>query len=1033
MPKNLPEGIYERLLDDELHELIDSHPELSVLLRQIDDEMAPDLYAQFVGQVLKKALRIVQPDARIPLLNRVLELLAAQDGLDYLHRRRLLNSDKALLTEVGSVVGKSVRPVTPLNSSSLLTGQGSDPALDHELRAEMISADRVDILVSFIKWSGLRLLIPAFEQLAKCNVPIRILSTSYMGASDPEALEWLAKQPNIRIRLSYDTAATRLHAKAYQFSRNSGYATAYIGSANMSHAAMTQGLEWTVKVTDQDMPHILARFRAEFDTYWESNEFEPFGQHDFARFRRAIHSYRKADLSTPRFFADISPRPFQQRILEALQAARQSGVNRNLVVAATGTGKTVIAALDYRKQVELFGRKPRLLFVVHRKEILQQAIDCFRAVLRDQNFGELLVDGHLPEDWDHLFASIQSLNINQPWERFGHHHYEHLIVDEAHHGTASSYRPLFDHLEPKLLLGLTATPERMDGSSLLPYFDNRFTAEIRLPEALTEKLLCPFHYFGVADNIDLSGEQFWRNGRYASNALEKVFTGDDIRAKQRIDIILQALHRYQPDFSTIKGVGFCAGVKHAHYMADHFNAAGISANIIVGNTPGEDRQQTLKAFRDGEIHFLFTVDVLSEGVDIPEINLVMFLRPTESLTVFLQQLGRGLRHAPGKDCLTVLDFVGQTHRRYRADTRFAALLSKQRQRIDREVENDFPNLPPGCNIQLERVVRERVLEKIRSVLNRLNTFIPEVIQTWPQEHGEPLTFGRFIESTGLSAVQVLRNHTWSQWKAKASGQPEPEDAQLLQLKKTLPRIALRNDPVQLQRIWALANSPHVAESISEREALEMHYLLWGKTGESLGMNRVAESAERWQQNSSIAQDAAEIARWRLEHPEIPIQPIDLPFACNLKLHANYGLAEIKAAVGLSSFGRSGPTGTGVLHDKHHKAYLHLITFNKDEREFSPTTRYRDYPVSETKLHWESQSATTQTSKTGQNYLNFTERGYSILFFARVEKKVDGETAPFVYLGPAKQLHSAEGNRPISMVWELEFPMPAYLLEQSLPV
>jgi len=196
---------------------------------------------------------------------------------------------------------------------------------------------------------------------------------------------------------------------------------------------------------------------------------------------------------------------------------------------------------------------------------------------------------------------------------------------------------------------------------------------------------------------------------------------------------------------------------------------------------------------------------------------------------------------------------------------------------------------------------------------------------------------------------------------------------------------------------------------------------------------VAESAERWQQNSSIAQDAAEIARWRLEHPEIPIQPIDLPFACNLKLHANYGLAEIKAAVGLSSFGRSGPTGTGVLHDKHHKAYLHLITFNKDEREFSPTTRYRDYPVSETKLHWESQSATTQTSKTGQNYLNFTERGYSILFFARVEKKVDGETAPFVYLGPAKQLHSAEGNRPISMVWELEFPMPAYLLEQSLPV
>lgn len=1033
MQKNLPKGIYERLLDDELGVLIDSQPELRVLLRQVDDEMAPSLYAQFVGQLLQQALRIVSTDARIPLLNRLIELLAAQDGLDYLHRRRLLGREKALLTEVRLESGKSLRPVTPLNSSSLLTGQGGDPPLDHELRAEMASADRVDILVSFIKWSGLRLLIPAFEQLTDRNVPVRILSTSYMGASDPPALEWLAQQSNIQVRLSYDTAATRLHAKAYQFWRNSGYSTAYIGSANMSHAAMTQGLEWTVKVTDQDMPHILARFRAEFDAYWESHEFEPFSHNDFARFRRAINSHRRADIHAPRFFADITARPFQQRILEALQAARQNGITRNLVVAATGTGKTVIAALDYQMQIELLGRKPRLLFVVHRKEILLQALDCFRAVLRDQNFGELLVDGDQPEDWQHLFASVQSLNSSKPWERLGHDHFEYLVVDEAHHGRASSYRPLFEQLKPKLLLGLTATPERMDGSSLLPDFENRYTAEIRLPEALAEKLLCPFHYFGVADNIDLSGEQFWRNGRYASDALEKVFTGDDIRAKQRVDVVLQALHRYQPDLDGIKGVGFCAGVKHAHYMADHFNAAGIHADVVVGKTSREDREQVLKAFRGGEISFLFTVDVLSEGVDIPEINLVMFLRPTESLTVFLQQLGRGLRHAPGKDCLTVLDFVGQTHRRYRVDTRFAALLSKQRQRIDREIENDFPNLPPGCNIQLERVARDRVLDKVKAVLNRLNTFIPEVIQTWQQEHTEPLTFGRFVESTGLSAVQILRNRTWTQWKANGSGKPDPEDAQLLQLKKTLPRIALRNDPVQLQRIQGFADSAGVMESMNEAEALGMHYLLWGKTGESLGMNRVAESVERWQQNPSIAQDAAEIARWRLDHPETPIRSIELPFSCNLKLHASYGLAEIKAAVGLSSFERSGQTGTGVLHAKDLKAYLHLITFNKDEKVFSPTTRYRDYPISATRLHWESQSVITQASNTGQNYLNFVERGYTILFFARVEKKIDGETAPFVYLGPAKQLHSADGDRPISIVWELEFSMPAYLLEQSLPI
>ena len=696
--KILPRGVYEQLLDEELQERIAFTPELRAVLRQIDDESSPHLYAQFVAHLLQQSLRQVEPKDRIPLLNRLVELLAAQDGLGYLLKRRLLSRDKSVLIEVNNQHHPQQRPITPLSSSTLLTGQGGDPPLEHELRTEMATADRVDLLVSFIKWSGLRLLIPAFEQLRDRQVPVRILSTSYMGASDPVALEWLAGQSNIQVRLSYDTAGTRLHAKAYHFWRDSGFSTAYIGSANLSYAAMTQGLEWTVKVTAQDMPHILDRFGAEFSSYWESREFEPFYEPEFGRFRAAIGRYRLPDSGGTRFFTEITPRPFQQRILEALQAARQNGNSRNLVVAATGTGKTVIAALDYQQSAASVGARPNLLFVVHRKEILQQAIDCFRTVLRDQNFGELLVDGLQPERWQHVFASIQSLNHQRPWQRLGQSHFSHVIVDEAHHGGAASYRPLFKHLKPERFLGLTATPERMDGTSILTDFGGELTAEIRLPEALADKLLCPFHYFGVSDNIDLSGEQFWRNGRYASDALENIFTGDDIRARQRIDLILQALRRYQPELDEVKGVGFCAGVRHAHYMADHFNRAGIPAAAVVGTTPREERERHLRQLREKKLRFIFTVDVLSEGVDIPEINLVLFLRPTESLTVFLQQLGRGLRHAPGKDCLTVLDFVGHTHRRYRLDTRYAALLMRRRQRMDREIENDFPNLPAGCNI-----------------------------------------------------------------------------------------------------------------------------------------------------------------------------------------------------------------------------------------------------------------------------------------------------------------------------------------------
>lgn len=1029
MLQPLPQGLYEQLLDEELQGRIAATPELRAILRQIDDESAPHTYAQFVAQLVQKSLRQLEPTDRIPLLNRLIELLAAQDGLDYLLRRRLLASERSVLTEVLGHTRSQPRPITPLSNSALLTGQGGDPPLEHELRTEMATADRVDVLVSFIKWSGLRLLIPAFEQLRERQVPVRILSTSYMGASDPPALEWLASQANIEVRLSYDTAGTRLHAKAYQFWRNSGFSTAYIGSANLSHAAMTQGLEWTVKVTAQDMPHILDRFGAEFASYWESREFEPFSEVDFSRFRAAIGRYRQPDSGGPRFFAEITPRPFQQRILEVLQAARQNGHTRNLVVAATGTGKTVIAALDYQQQVITEGKPPSLLFVVHRKEILQQALDCFRSVLRDQNFGELFVDGLQPEKWQHVFASVQSLNSLQPWRQLGQMHFIHVVVDEAHHGAAASYRPLFEHLQPQRLLGLTATPERMDGSSIVADFGSEITAEIRLPEALAEKLLCPFHYFGVSDNIDLSGEQFWRNGRYSVDALEKVFTGDDIRAQQRVDLILHALRRYQPDLDEVRGVGFCAGVHHAHYMTEHFNRSGISAAAVVGTTPREEREQHLRQLRAGQLRFLFTVDVLSEGIDIPEINLVLFLRPTESLTVFLQQLGRGLRHAHGKDCLTVLDFVGQTHRRYRLDTRFAALLMRQRQRIDREIENDFPNLPPGCNIQLERVARERVLAKVKAVLADLNHFIPETIQTWSQESDHPLTFGHFISATGLSPVEVLRRRSWSEWKAIAMKQPMPNNPDIDALRKALPRIALRNDPDLLRQFLDI-NATHEV-SIS-RVATALHYLRWGKTGTALGMSHIAESATRWQKNPSIVADAKEIATWRLQHPTTPLSDISLPFPCFLKLHAEYGSAEIKAALGLATLESAGPTGQGVIHDPTHNCYIHLVTFRKDDRFFSPTTRYRDYPISAKKLHWESQSTTSQNSTTGQNYLHFKERGYTILFFARVERQVDGETVPFVYLGPAKALLSAESDRPIRMVWELEYPIPAILLEGALP-
>ena len=683
MIKHVTPGIYEALIDEYLRDALALRPELRTVFGKIDLEEQPAKYASFVSKVLEQALREESdPEKRVALCNQILGHVSNEPGRGHLEKHRLVSGKKPILLEITPPnYGTSgiPRPHTPLAESSLFTGSPQEPQLAHELHEEMRSADAVEILVSFIKWSGLRLLMPAFEDLRDRHVPVRLITTSYMGASDAPAVEWLARMPNVDVRISYDTERTRLHAKAYHFRRNTGFSTAYIGSANMSHAAITSGLEWNLKVTAQDMGHILEKFSVEFETYWNSREFVPFDPENPTLFRAAIDRARNPRQNGPAVFFDLRPHPFQERILEALERERSAHDRwRNLVIAATGTGKTVVAAFDFKQFFEKKQRQARLLFVAHRQEILQQAQATFRNVLRDQNFGELLVGQFQATRMEHLFCSVGMLASRRLWEQVGRDFYDYIVIDEAHHGTAASYRPIFDNFAAQILLGLTATPERMDGDNVAADFGNRFAAEIRLPDALEEKLLCPFHYFGVADPIAISGEQFWRNGKYDPSALENVYVLDHARARQRVDTILAALTRYEPDLSAIKGIGFCVTIRHAVFMAEQFTQRGIPSGAFVSGIEDVRCQELLDDLKTGRLTFLFTVDKLSEGVDVPEVNTVLFLRPTESLTIFLQQLGRGLRHAPGKDCLTVLDLVGQAHRRYRADTKLKALMPRHR-------------------------------------------------------------------------------------------------------------------------------------------------------------------------------------------------------------------------------------------------------------------------------------------------------------------------------------------------------------------
>ncbi len=1029
----LKPGLYEAIITHRLKEALNNSG-LEHERGKLGKNDAPAMLSQFLNLLTLRTLESVdEDDARTKQLEVVNAILATLERFNPALAGDRVELSNEFLQGVRAQ-GRNVlppSPSTPLSQSALFTGAPAKPQLSNELLAEMRSADRVDILVSFIKNSGLRILEEGFKDLRNRNIPVRIITTTYMGATDAEAIDRLSSYPNVEIKVSYDTNSTRLHAKAYYFQRESGFSTAYVGSSNMSNPAMTGGLEWNLKATQSDLPNIIRAFEAEFGTYWNDPRFQHYEQQrDSRKLKEALDAGKTEQAPGGSIVLfDVSPRPYQQRILDTLEAERTvRSSNRNLLVAATGTGKTVISAFDYKRFCEAKGgARPRLLFLAHREEILNQSLQTYRHVLKEVSFGQLMGGSAGEADaMDHLFCTVQTAQSRRIWERLGRNYYDFIVVDEAHHSAADTYTDILGGFEPKILLGMTATPERMDGDSILPLFNNRIAAELRLPEALEEKLLCPFQYFCVSDPVSIAENSFWDQGKYKTSALEKAYVDDNATANQRLSAILAALERYSyGNIDGVKGLGFCVSIKHAEFMALSFIEKGIPSIALTSQTSDEVRKAAVQRLRSGDLKFIFTVDLFNEGVDIPEANLVLFLRPTDSLTVFLQQLGRGLRHARGKECLVVLDFVAQMHQKYRIDRKFAALLSGRRFNIKKEVESGFPHVPAGCSIQLEAQAMEQVVANIKAAYSNLKNYVKETVASFERDTGKPLTFANYIYTYEIDPTRLLDIKSWSDWKSDAFGlvaEPEPDHDIL---KQAAERVAQATGPNYLKTIIGLPQSGMGLLSSGDRAALMLHGLLWQKPGTKLGMRSKEEIFTRLSKNPRALADIAEVADYKigitstlgkLPYPDLP-----------LELHAHYGNDEIQAAFGRDIFIESGQKGVGVLHFPWCKSYALLITLNKSDRDFSPSTMYRDYPISRELFHWESQSNTTQKSDSGQNLINHAARGYAIHLFVRMTRTVGTATAPFQYLGKASYLQHT-GECPISFVWKLEHLMPGELIE-----
>lgn len=1037
--KQLPDGLYDQIVTERISSLIERYEVHD--LEEFNDSGEMDTHvARLVAEQIFAKLQSLNSDIeKAKLANEILETVdsperlvvgSALTKLSKLVATRATNGTKHL----------EKRPSTPLSEMSLITNSAKGLNLGSELRLELESADRVDIIMAFIKKGGVRSIESALKQLADRKVPVRILTSVYLGASDKAAIDRLADEFGAEVRVSYDTNSTRLHAKAWLIHRDSGFSTAYVGSSNLSDPALGEGMEWNVRLSQIASPNLLRHFAIAFDGYWLGGEFKPYdSKKDSEKLEEALAraNYKSDRDSFPTIFLkgfDIEPKQHQVKMLDDLARERDVlGHHRNLVVAATGTGKTVLAALDYKRLQASLGIRPKLLFVAHRAEILHQAQRTFAEVLQDNEFGELMVGDKKAKAWNHVFASIQSLNSGDLL-KLDPSKFDYIVIDEFHHASAPTYKALISHFQPRELLGLTATPERANGERVQDvFFDGRIASELRLWDAMDLGLLAPFQYFGIGETTDYSTIS-WSKGGYDNKELSSRVTRNDVRDR----LLMKQLRLNVEDIASMRALFFCVDVDHATYITELLKASGIRAELVVGNTDSQNRKDVVTELKNGRLNALVSVDVFNEGVDIPELDTIVMLRPTESSVVFLQQLGRGLRKYPGKSSVAVLDFIGLHRKEFRMDRRFEAITGVKGSKLKTQVEEGFPNLPGGIGVILDEVAQQSVISNIKGqITNRLASLKLDA------EEEKTIDFSTFLLRTKRQASEVLEKTSWLELLVQ-SGLVEASALTKADVKlaKSASRLLGVNDKVRCESYMNFLNGNLGNSSDLSTQRLK-NMLFWqlmpdaklpdGSDAPSVDEGLTAILKYKWGISELIS--ILEIQRTGSLDLVSPIvfRKEQIP----LFAHGTYSRDELLAAVGWAGFAgsfglsktrKSRGHQTGVEYLEELDLDLFFVNLVKDEKKFSESTRYNDYALNNRTFVWQTQNKDDETTKAGKRYIAQGQTKHDVLIAVR--ESSDG--GPFKMLGLVDYM-SHSGAKPMSIQWSLREAMDIDLLKMAAAV
>ena len=1030
-------GIYERLVrESEVAELQQLEAAGRAWVEGVTEAARRDLLLDELASRIPELLdlaastasdEVEQAQNELRLIAKMLR--AARDGAADGSAAPLPAEDLRLLRAIHEPQIRPVLPRTGLSRPWLFTSGRGEPSLYSELRAELETAERLDLLVSFIKKAGVRKLADVFQRVTasdaqgKTRIQIRILTTTYLGATDRSALDQLAQYPGVQVRVSLDGQRERLHAKAWIFERPNGFGTAFVGSANLSKSALIDGIEWTIKVSQARDAALFESAKANFETLWNDPEFSPYDPQN-PDHRTALDRALETQRGTPvgqvvalRTWFDLQPRGFQQVMLDRLAHERAHGRTRNLLVAATGTGKTVVSAFDYRRLCSQLGGQPRLLFIAHQRQLLEQARATFRHVLRDGAFGEVLDGSTDPSAHEHLFAMIQTLNSRNLVDQLGGNYWTMVVVDEAHHLPAASFQNVVRSLRPSILLGLTATPERLDGQPLGEFFDSRPdgspACSLRLWEALDQQLLCPFEYYATADAVDFRGVDWGRAGEMSQVA--RVLTSSEIRARS----VAESIDRYVDDLGAMRALAFCTSVEHARFMAEVFTRLGLEAAAVSSDDSHQVREQVVGRLQAGQLKVVCSVNLFNEGVDIPAVNTLFLLRPTQSPVVFQQQIGRGLRHHPGKSCCLVLDYVGLYEQEFRFDILYRSLTGLNRRQLGEAVEKGFGQLPPGCHLHLDKVARERVLANLRQSLQVNARRLRGEVLAWAANRSGSLHLGDFLRDQGIELSELYENRRSWQGLLRAAGLPHvpfgPEDEVLLQ---RAGRLLHANDPRLITR-WMDWISGRTEDATPSRAPLMLAHQIYHETTRLITLPEFRASLS---QNPAFRAELTELLAYLEESSETPGHPITGALAeWPLSLHGRYSRLEVLAALGYTTQERRPVQREGVLAFTVERLCVLFVTLDKSEG-FHDRVKYRDYAISPELFAWETQNRANPGNRLGQRFTESPGNGWRFFLFVR-----ETPNHEFAALGEVRLERWERCEKgPIPIVWRLLNPLSAGL-------